>query len=144
MTEFIEGQRVATICCVDEENHPYCFSCFYAFDREKQLIYFKTSPQTRHASLLIQNPSVAGTIQPDKLNPLAIKGIQFTGRIVNANKELCQHAAGQYHTRYPFALTMPGEVYTIQPDFIKMTDNTLSFGKKITWQRNEVEEKELA
>jgi uncharacterized protein YhbP (UPF0306 family) len=44
--------------------------------------------------------------------------------------------------KYPFALAIPGDVYTIQPDYIKLTDNTIGFGKKLTWLRNEVNETE--
>lgn len=131
---FIEEQKVATICCVDEENKPYCFSCFFAFDEQRNFLYFKTSANTKHLPLLMQNPNVAGTIQPDKLNPLAIKGLQFTG-VMTENAE---HASAHYYKKYPFALAMPGVVWAIQLDYIKMTDNTLSFGKKIIWERKTV------
>ena len=82
----------------------------------------------------MQNPNVAGTIQPDKLNPLAIKGLQFTG-VMTENAE---HASAHYYKKYPFALAMPGVVWAIQLDYTKMTDNTLSFGKKIIWERKTV------
>lgn len=137
--DFIEGQRVATICVVDEENNPYCFSCFFAFDKEKHLLYFKSSSNTHHGPLLEKRPVVAGTIQPDKLNPLAIKGVQFTGTIAEANTELTGNASSSYHKKYPFALAMHGDVWTVQLAYIKMTDNTLNFGKKLTWQRTETE-----
>ena len=140
MIGFMEEQRVATICCVDEENRPYCFSCFYAFDAEEQLIYFKSSPATHHAILLNQKPLVSGTIQPDRLNPLAIKGVQFNGEVLKANKTVSERASAFYHKKYPFALAMPGEVWTIQADMIKMTDNTLSFGKKLVWQRKKMQQ----
>jgi len=137
---FIEGQKVATVCCVDPENKPYCFSCFYVFDKNKDLLYFKSSANAHHTELLVQNSSVAGTIQPDKLNPLAIKGIQFTGQILDAINDLCSEATSLYHKKYPFAWAMPGEVWTVQLQVIKMTDNTLSFGKKINWQLHETVE----
>jgi hypothetical protein len=137
MVDFITNQKVATICCVDEENKPCCFSCFYAFDAERKLFYFKSEMSSHHAQLLLQNTNVAGTIQPGKLNPLAIKGIQFTGRILSAKDELCSKAEMIYHKRFPFALTMPGEMWTLQLEVIKMTDNTLSFGKKLHWQLHE-------
>lgn len=136
----MQGQRVATICCVDEENRPYCFSCFYAFDAEKQLIYFKSSPATRHAVLLNQRPFVSGTIQPDRLNPLAIKGVQFNGEVLINQNGSPDRASGVYHKKYPFAVAITGEMWTIQVDMIKMTDNTLSFGKKLIWQRKESQE----
>jgi len=138
IADFITHQKVATVCCVDEENNPYCFSCFYAFDAERGLIYFKSGSSAHHSQILHQNPIVAGTVQPDKLNPLAIKGIQFTGRILHPKNELCSHAEAIYHKRYPFALAMPGDMWTLQPETIKMTDNTLSFGKKLHWQLHEM------
>jgi uncharacterized protein YhbP (UPF0306 family) len=138
IADFITHQRVASVCCVDEENMPYCFSIFYAFDPERHLFYFKSSTSAHHSQVLLQNPVVAGTIQADKLNPLAIKGIQFTGRILHPKNELCSQAEAVYHRRFPFALAMPGEIWTLQPEAIKMTDNTLSFGKKLHWQLQEL------
>ena len=140
IVEFINGQKVATVCGVDAECNPYCFSCFYAFDKERQLLYFKSGSSAHHSEILMKNPVVAGTINPDKLNQLAIKGIQFTGRVLDTTNERCADAASSYHKRFPFALAMPGEIWTIQVEVIKMTDNTLSFGKKIHWSLNELVE----
>jgi uncharacterized protein len=138
IVDFILHQRVATICCVDENNMAYCFSCFYAFDVEREIFYFKSSIDARHSHIFESNAIVAGTIQQDKLNPLAIKGIQFTGQILHSKNELCWHADTIYHQHYPFALAMPGVMWTLQPETIKMTDNTMSFGKKLHWQLHEV------
>ena len=132
--DFIQEQKVATVCCLDEENNPYCFSCFFAFDEKKLVLYFKSSAATRHASLLRYNRNVAGTINQDKLNPLAMKGLQFTGQLVAASDGLASNASSVYHKKYPFAVAMGGDVLTIKLTAIKMTDSTLSFGKKITWQ----------
>ena len=132
---FLQHQQVATICCVDEENHPYCFSCFFAFDKELKLLYFKSKPETKHGQLLLENSVVSGTIQPDKLNRLAIKGIQFSGRVINKENGLLARAATVYHAKYPFALAVAGDMWVIEVGFVKMTDNTLNFGKKIVWQR---------
>lgn len=133
IVDFINHQRVAGVCCVDKEGSPSCFNCFYAFDAERNLLYFKSGSSAHHSEILLQKPIVAGTIQQDKINPLAIKGIQFTGRILDPNNELCSQADSVYHKRFPFALTMPGEIWTLQLEAIKMTDNTLSFGKKLHW-----------
>ena len=130
----INKQKVATLCCVDEEMAPYCFSCFFAFDESKHLLHFKTSASSHHAQLLQQNGRVAGTINPDKLNALAIKGIQFRGNVLAPNDPLAADASTLYHKRYPFAHAMKGDVWTIRVTNIKMTDNTLSFGKKIIWE----------
>lgn len=141
IVDFIQHQRVATVCGVDEENNPYCFSCFYAFDEERQLLYFKSGSAAHHSQILSSNSIVAGTIQQDKLNSLAIRGIQFSGRVLDPGMNLCSEAASVYHKRFPFALAMPGDVWIIQLETIKMTDNTLSFGKKLHWQLHEPVEK---
>ena len=136
--EFLINQKLATICAVDADGYPYCFSCFYAFDKERQLFYFKSGANSHHAGLLLRNPVVAGTINPDKLNTLAIKGIQFTGHMADRSDELSAEASSVYHKRYPFALAKPGEMWIIRPEEIKMTDNTLGFGKKIHWSLKEM------
>jgi uncharacterized protein len=140
---FIQGQTVATICCVDEENYPYCFSCFYAFNEQKALLHFKSSAATHHVPIMQKNPVIAGAIQPDKLNKMAIKGIQFTGTILRADDPACQDASSTYHKEYPFAYAVKGEVWTIQLGTVKMTDNTLTFGKKLTWKRGEASYQEI-
>ncbi len=132
--DFLEGQKLASICCIDEHGHPQCFTCFYAFDKKRKLLYFKTSVSTLHFGLLKNNPVVAGTIQADQFNPLALKGIQFTGKAFNGSDEPHKGGGGFYHRKYPFALAVPGEMWTVHLDFIKLTDNSLGFGKKITWK----------
>lgn len=134
IVSFFHEQRSATVCCVDEEGKPYCFTVFYAFDAQQALLYFKTSANTRHTPLLQQNAAVAGTVHPDKLNAMALKGIQFTGSALPPDAPLSAKAAGVYHKKYPFARAMKGEVWTVQLATVKMTDNTLSFGKKLLWE----------
>ena len=140
---FIETQTVVSVACIDGDHLPYCFSCFYAFDKENSLLHFKTSANTNHVQLLYRNKHVAGTIQPDKLNRLAIKGIQFTGKVIDINDNLGINANAIYHKKYPFALAMAGEVWTIQLESIKMTDNTLGFGKKLLWKLKDTMDADL-
>ena len=66
-----------------------------------------------------------------------VKGIQFEGVVLTENHFWVKNAAGNYHKKYPVALAMQGEIRTIQINSIKMTDNSLGFGKKITWMRKE-------
>lgn len=44
---FLQQQSCATICCVDERGKPRCFSCFYAFNREEVLLYFKSQADSK-------------------------------------------------------------------------------------------------
>lgn len=133
---FIQKQSCATVCCVDESNKPYCFSCFYAFNAEEGLLYFKSSADAHHSALMKINACIAGAILPDKLNTLLVKGIQFEGVLLDANHPLTKKASGFYHKKHPIALAMQGEISVIQINHIKMTDSSKGFGKKITWKRN--------
>jgi len=137
IAQFIEKQKTSSLCCIDESGKPYCFSCFYVFNPQQGLLYFKSSSKSKHAGLLPVHPFIAGTILPDKLNILAIKGIQFEGTILPANHFLINEATKFYHKKNPAALAVPGDIWIVKIDNIKMTDNTLGFGKKISWSRSE-------
>jgi uncharacterized protein YhbP (UPF0306 family) len=134
---FLKKQTATSICCVNEKNEPYCFSCFFAFNSSKNLLYYKSSSSAFHSRILLKNPKVSGTIMPDKLNKLAIKGIQFTGVVLTENDPLCVDAFKNYHSRFPTAIVIPGVVLTIQLNQLKMTDNVPGIFKKHSWQREE-------
>ena len=138
ITYFLQNQSVVTICCVDEYGNPYCFPCFYAFNADKGLLYFKTSSSSYHSLLLAKKPEIAGSILPDKLNVLALKGIQFEGIVLSPDDFLMQNSSRYYYQKYPLALVIPGEVFAIELTGIKMTDGAKGFGKKITWKRTQV------
>jgi len=134
---FLQHQTCATLCSVDEQGKPYCFTCFYAFNSEEMVLYFKSSADSHHSALMKRNPFLAGTILPDKLNALLVKGVQFEAIVLDKHHPLTRRVSGYYHKKYPMALAIPGEIWTIQFNLIKMTDSTKGFGKKITWKRNE-------
>ncbi|HET7115918.1 MAG TPA: hypothetical protein VFI29_05480 [Hanamia sp.] len=134
---FLKKQTAASICCVNELNEPYCFSCFFAFNSKENLLYYKSTASAYHSKILLQNPKVSGTIMPDKLNKLAAKGIQFTGVLLAENDPLCMDAFKNYHTRFPLAIAIPGTVWAVQLNQLKMTDNVPGIFKKLSWQRVE-------
>ena len=134
--QFIQQQTCATVSCVDEQRRPYCFTCFYAFNSEEGLLYFKTAVDSHHSLLMKKNPFVAGTILPDKLNPLQVKGLQFEGILLDECHTLCRYASGAYYRKHMMAIAIRGDIRVIQINSIKMTDSTMGFGKKITWQRD--------
>ncbi len=137
IVKFIGEQTCASICCADQPGKPYCFSCVYAFDSDEKLLYYKSSNNTRHSEILLHHPAVAGTILPDRLNMLHIIGIQFEGIVLPADHPLAKHAPARYYKTHPLALTQPGSIWTVQLNTLKFTDNSLGFGKKITWDRRE-------
>ena len=137
IVKFLQQQTCATISCVDGLGNPYCFNCFYAFNSDTGMLYFKSTGASYHSSLLKQNPFVAGTILPDKLNKLFVKGVQFDGVVLYGDSLVTGQAPGCYYKKHPMALAMSGELWSIQINHIKMTDSTKGFGTKITWERNE-------
>lgn len=133
--DFLRTQSSATVCCVDEDLKPYCFSCFYVYNGNEQLLYFKSSLQTKHSQLLLRHPTVSGTILPDKLNKLLIKGLQFEGEVLPLENVDTKQAAQYYHQQNPMALAISGAVWVIQLNSIKFTDAALGFAKKMHWNR---------
>lgn len=133
ISQFIQKQKCASICCVNETGAPYCFSSFFSFNASNGLLYFKSSADTNHIKIMLKNPDVAGTILPDKLQVLVVQGIQFQGFVLSLDDELAKDASRLYHSKYPFALAIPGVVWTIQLTNIKMTDSSKGFGNKISW-----------
>lgn len=83
-----------------------------------------------------KNPSVAGTVLPDKLNKLVVKGLQFEARVLHLDHTALQKATSQYVKKYPVSLAIPGEIWALQINTIKMTDSSKVFGKKTTWSRD--------
>jgi uncharacterized protein len=134
ISTYLENQTCANICSVDPEGLPYCFSCFYLFDKEKGLLCFKSSADTFHAKCLMENGNVAGTILPDKLDKLKVKGLQFKGEVLSRGHEYSIRSSKLYHRKFPMALVIPGEIWTIRLSSVKFTDSTLGFGKKLHWE----------
>jgi uncharacterized protein YhbP (UPF0306 family) len=134
--KFITSQTCASICCIGLQTKlPYCFSCYYAFNSKEGLLFFKSSATTHHSILISKNPFVSGTILPDKLNSLAVVGIQFEGVMLAVNNPIAAQAFKQYHTKHPLSLAIAGNMWTIQLTHIKMTDSSLGFGKKSIWDK---------
>jgi hypothetical protein len=115
IVHFIEKQNSATICCTGNAGNPYCFSCYYAINLKDGLLYFKSSVEAYHSILLKENPVIAGTILPDSLNKLKIKGVQLTELL---NNQMRVDAYILYHRKHPIALAIKGEVFTIRLDSI--------------------------
>ena len=131
---FLEKQKNLTFCTA-KDNAPYCANCFYAFENENNLLVFKSDSNTQHIINALSNEKVAGTILPDIGKTGTIKGIQFTGNFIIPENDLKEKAKKKYYKKFPFASVVPGELWVIELTSIKMTDNTLGFGKKLHWEK---------
>lgn len=133
--KFLLNEKFATISCIDDGGAPYCFNCMYSFNSKDSLFYFKSSPGSRHSLFIEKDNRIAGTILPVKPDMLALKGVQFSGRVLDKDDILCRNASRRYHLAFPLAISMAGRVYVVKIEGIKLTDNTIRFGKKLTWER---------
>ena len=136
INQFLKEHKVATICCVDEDGRPYCFNCFVAYNDRDCLLYFKSSPRSRHSQLLLQNRHMAGTLLPDTVVPLAAKGAQFTGVVLERTNSLSRKAAQFYYKKFPLALAVPGDIWAVQLLQVKLTENRSGVKKNSSWQRS--------
>lgn len=110
----------------------WCCSAFYAFDKESGAFIIASDEQTLHIQNTNMDKRVAGTIAQETKIVGKIQGIQFAGEI-SAVEDEAQRTL--YLKRFPYALAMNPKLWKIQLYRVKMTDNTLGFGKKLIWNR---------
>ena len=115
ISKFIGRHHVMTLATLSEDGSPYCANCFYAYDAERNLLIFTSDISTRHASRFDTHTRVAASIVLET-------------RIDAAAKR-------RYIARFPYAAAAPLTLWAIEIDYMKFTDNTLGFGKKLIWQK---------
>lgn len=99
------------------------------------MIVFTSDMTTKHIKDVQEQPFVSGAVALETSVIGKIRGIQFTGEITElAGKELSL-AKKTYLMKFPVAILMKTTLWGIVPDFIKMTDNRLGFGKKLIWTK---------
>ena len=130
----LRGHHLLSIATVSDRG-PWCASCFYAWDEENNTLVITTDPVTRHGAEFLTNPIVAGTIALETWRVGRIRGIQFTGMVKEPQGEELVRARKIYLRRFPYAALADIHLWVISPDYIKLTDNRLGFGKKIIWNR---------
>lgn len=142
MESFMESQKNLTLCTA-VDNAPHCASCFYAYVSEGHFVVFKSDKKTQHVYNAFINDKVAGTIIPDIDKTGTIKGIQFIGKFIVPTGAFAEQVKKKYYGKYPFALAFAGDLWGIELQSVKMTDNTLGFGKKLSWERSVSEKQTL-
>ena len=131
--KFIKKHHVLTLATVNGEGMPYVANCFYAYDSERNLFVFTTDDTTRHGSHMLQNSNVALSIVLETRIVGRIQGLQVCGIAERGDDE----ARKRYIKRFPYAAVAPLSLWMVRPTYLKLTDNTLGFGKKLIWQSEE-------
>lgn len=134
----IESHHVLGLCVCDEEGL-WAASCFYVFDAHQGDLVILTDAETRHGKQMIRDPLVAGLIAGQPVEIHEIRGLQFTARAALLPEAEREDALELYACRHPVSRTAEAEVWRLQLQTLKFTDNRVSFGHKTYWSRSKLQ-----
>ena len=133
IVDFIKRHHVLTLATATSEGAPYCAACFYAYDKVRNRLIFTSDDATNHAQQMLQNANVAIGITLETRIVGKVQGVQICGTAQRGDEE----DKKIYIKRFPYAALAPLNIWAVEPSFIKLTDNTLGFGKKLIWNNQE-------
>lgn len=131
---FIRQHHIFTLA-TSWDNKPWCACCFYVYLAELNLFIFTSDTNTIHGSQMILNDYVSGNIALETRIIGKIKGIQFKGKAWILDENQLKFARKAYLMKFPIAALMDTQLWGLQPDHIKMTNNHFGIGKKLIWNR---------
>ena len=117
---------LATSC----DNTPWCANTFYAYCKEDNTLIITSKLETRHATEALQNQNVACSIALETKIIGKLQGIQISGTITQTDNPTHKVT---FLKKFPYAAPFLEPLWAIQISHAKLTDNTLGFGKKITF-----------
>lgn len=134
--DFIAAHHVLTLA-VTKDFQPWCASCFYIYLPEQNWFVFTSDDDTRHIRDVAEsgNYHVAGVVALETKMVGKIQGIQFSGILFRLEGDALKKARRAYLGKFPIARLAKIELWGVEPDHIKMTDNRLGFGKKLIWDK---------
>ncbi|MCF6173004.1 MAG: hypothetical protein L3J44_04385 [Campylobacteraceae bacterium] len=107
-------------------------SCFYIFLNHPPRFIIASNKDTLHIRLAQKNSKVSGVIHLETKQIGKIQGVQYNGILTKANTQEKQ----AYLKRYPYAIALKPQLWHIDIENIKFTDNTLGFGKKLEFKKS--------
>jgi uncharacterized protein YhbP (UPF0306 family) len=135
---FIRKHHVMTVATVGGDGEPWVAHVFYAWSKELRCFVFMSNPDTRHTGEMIENSRVAAAIALETKVVGRLQGLQIEGEVSRAGEDDKDFAAirHEYLRRFPYAVAIEQQLWRLDPTLIKLTDNTLGFGKKRIWTRS--------
>lgn len=131
---FIEEHHVMTLATGGADTL-HCCNLFYVYVPDARVFVATSSAETFHVCQLEQNDRIAASIVLETSVVGQIRGLQIRGSMRRPKGERLRSARKAYLKRFPFAVFMDVDVWVIEPDYFKYTDNRLGFGKKIVWEK---------
>ena len=136
---YLRDHHVATLATSGDEG-VWAAAVFYV--NQGSTLFFLSSPKSRHALDLAQNPQVAVTIQEDYADWLEIRGIQIEGIACEISGEEEDLARKLYGRKFPVVGMLaqaPAAIvkalakvrwYKITPKRLYFIDNSLGLGNR--------------
>lgn len=135
LAAFLAEHHVLVLATV-RDGQPWTASCYYAFDPDAGRFLMASDPSTRHLQEALDHPAVAWAIHLETKTVGKIRGVQATGRLRPFEDEDLDAARALYLRAFPIARLMPRlDLWALEPDHLKLTDNRLGFGTKLLWTR---------
>lgn len=135
--EYLQSQNLLTLATVSKDGNPLAHTVNYA--SEGATVYFCTNKNTRKAQNIINNPSVAYTVDAERENWSEIRAVQMEGRAgILTEKPEIEKAGAILMGKFPQLANMPPD-----PDFVFVKiepvraiyiDNTVNWGYRETVQ----------
>ncbi len=156
ISRFLRRHHVLTLSSVSDAG-AWTAHVFYAHMPDHDALVFTTDPKTRHGREMLENPLVSGGIVLETKVVGRIRGVQLTGmkeervknkeidkddeeeRLKTRHSSLVTHHSSliTYLKRFPYAIAAKLDLWVLELDYVKMTDNRLGFGTKLEWRREE-------
>lgn len=130
---FIAKHHVLTLATSTPDGKPYCCNCFFAYDEASAAFIFTTDSATHHGQMMQANPRVAASVVLETRTVGKVQGLQITGKVLPA----VDGDKMTYIKAFPYAAVADLSLWRLEADMMKLTDNTLGFGKKLIWRREE-------
>ncbi|MDR2890887.1 MAG: pyridoxamine 5'-phosphate oxidase family protein [Alistipes sp.] len=156
---FIRKHHVMTLATVGSDGQPWCAHAFYAWMAEGKradgkvraedsdgkvrtgaeqggCLVFMNNPATRHGTEMLERTHVAAAIALETRVVGRLQGLQIEGEVRMATGAELEAARRTYLRRFPYATVMEQPLWILVPTLMKLTDNTLGFGKKLVWTKS--------
>lgn len=129
IARFLSRHHVLTLATA-ADGAPYCANAFYAYDRRRNRLVFTSDLSTRHAREMLAERRVAASVVLETRVVGKVQGLQLCGTAARGDEE----DKRRYLRRFPYAALAELTLWALTPDYLKFTDNTLGFGKKLIWK----------
>lgn len=144
---FIKKHHIITLATSGSGGGLWCAHVFYVWMPQERGFVFTTETTTRHGAEMEANPRVAAGIALETRTVGRIQGLQIEGlvhKIPSGDSAdpsaspfplSLEKAHQAYLKKYPYGALVDLSLWFLEPVSMKLTDNTLGFGKKLKWAK---------